>query len=121
MQNWRKYGEICDAYQVHDDPYCHFRAFLSGPTFCSPIKTTHTQYRSSWGDVDLTVAVEVVARKFETAVALFANAVLDDTHGCQGSNCLLLLHVVIDSSFRCVLWQASMKQVSLLFINFVFS
>lgn len=57
-------------------------------------------YREFWADVNLAVSVEVIAKNFELAVDLFAETILVEAKGCQGSNQLLLRRVVIDFSLR---------------------
>lgn len=56
-----------------------------------------------WADVHLTVNVEVVSQDFERAVGFFANVILDDANGCQGSNRLLLRRIVFGfrSGYAC--------------------
>lgn len=52
-----------------------------------------------WADIQLTVNVEVVTQKFERAVGFFAEVILDDARGCQGSNRLLLQRIIIEYPF----------------------
>lgn len=68
-----------------------------------PVPANRYYRSSSWGDVRLSVNVEVVTQGFERAVDLFANVILGDVGGCQGSNRLLLRSIAIDCSAGYVL------------------
>lgn len=46
------------------------------------------------------MSVEIVTQKFQLAVDLFAETILAEAKGCQGSNQLLLRRVVIDFPLR---------------------
>lgn len=57
-------------------------------------------YREFWADVHLAASVEIIAKSFQLAVDLFAETILVEAKGCQGSNKLLLRRVVIDFPLR---------------------
>ncbi len=67
--------------------------------------------------MQLAVNVEVVTQSHEVAAELFAETILMEANGCQGSNKLLLRRVVIDfpsrqvyssfTTFRCYAQQES--------------
>ncbi|CAM9962431.1 unnamed protein product, partial [Ectocarpus sp. 12 AP-2014] len=56
--------------------------------------------RESWAEVQLAASVEVVALSFQLAVQLFAETILVEAKGCQGSTQLILERVVIDFPLR---------------------
>lgn len=56
--------------------------------------------RDFWADVKLAVSVEIIAQNFQLAMDLFAETILVEAKGCQGSNKLLLRRVVIDFPLR---------------------
>lgn len=49
-----------------------------------------------WGEMSLTVNAEIVTKNFDQAVGLFAQMILKDARGCQGSNRLLLTSLKIE-------------------------
>lgn len=58
--------------------------------------------RESWAEVQLAASVEVVALSFQLAIQLFAETILVEAKGCQGSTQLILERVVIDFPLRYV-------------------
>ncbi|CAN0341437.1 unnamed protein product, partial [Ectocarpus sp. 8 AP-2014] len=56
--------------------------------------------RESWAEVQLAASVEVVALNFQLAVQIFAETILVEAKGCQGSTQLILERVVIDFPLR---------------------
>ena len=50
--------------------------------------------------MQLAVSLEIVTQNFQLAVDLFAETILVEAKGCQGSNQLLLRRVVIDYPLR---------------------
>lgn len=57
-------------------------------------------FREFWADVQLAVSVEIITQNFQLAQDLFAETILVEAKGCQGSNQLLLRRVVIDYPLR---------------------
>ncbi|CAM9693893.1 unnamed protein product [Hapterophycus canaliculatus] len=53
-----------------------------------------------WADIQLAVSVEVVTQHFHLAVEIFAETILGEAKGCQGSNRLLLRRVLVDFPLR---------------------
>lgn len=52
-----------------------------------------------WADIRLEVNVSIISTSLESAVGLFADCILRDAKGCQGSNRAMLQGVLIDYPF----------------------
>lgn len=83
--------------------------FDAHQTISAPCTTRRAQIQSAWlrfpdrefwADVQLAVNVEVVTQSHEVAAELFAETILMEANGCQGSSKLLLRRVVIDFPLR---------------------
>lgn len=60
-------------------------------------------YREFWAEIHLEAGVEITAKTYHLAIDLFAETILVEAKGCQGSNQLLLRRVVIDFPLRRVM------------------
>lgn len=71
---------------------------LSYPPSAPPGQTFIINIPNSefWAEMSLTVNVEIVTKHFDQAVDLFAQTILKDARGCQGSNRLLLRSLKIE-------------------------
>lgn len=65
---------------------------VRGPTFNVPSS-------GFWAEMNLAVNMEIVTKKIDRAVDLFAETILKDARGCQGSNRLLLRSLEIAYPF----------------------
>ncbi|CAM9778584.1 unnamed protein product, partial [Ectocarpus fasciculatus] len=89
-----------DAHELEDrhGDDCHVNVWvaLTGPAALAGRLFS----RESWAEVQLAASVEIVALSFQLAVQLFAETILVEAKGCQGSTKLILERVVIDFPLR---------------------
>ncbi|CAM9140464.1 unnamed protein product [Scytosiphon promiscuus] len=88
-------ADIHDVDQHRED--CHVNVWVA---LTGPVSLVGSLIREYWADVQLAVSVEVVTQHFHLAVEIFAETILGEAKGCQGSNRLLLRRVLVDFPLR---------------------